>query len=86
MPLSLIIPFAIALMAAWIAYGSREEIVKTFFVIVCHGNQFTRELRLGTLAGANSDSSSEFRGNALFLLPSFLSEYLKAALSQEPDH
>ncbi|MBE9182353.1 hypothetical protein IQ268_27785 [Oculatella sp. LEGE 06141] len=34
MPLSFIIPFAIALISAWIAYESQEEIVKTFFVIV----------------------------------------------------
>lgn len=34
MTLSFIIPFAIALITAWIAYESQEEIVKTFFVIV----------------------------------------------------
>jgi lipopolysaccharide/colanic/teichoic acid biosynthesis glycosyltransferase len=31
---SFLIPFAIALVAAWIAYQSQEEIVKAFFVIV----------------------------------------------------
>lgn len=34
MVLSFFIAFAIALVAAWIAYQSQEEIVKTFFVIV----------------------------------------------------
>lgn len=34
MTFSFIIPFAIALITAWIAYESQEEIVKTFFVIV----------------------------------------------------
>ena len=34
MTLSFIIPFAIALIAAWIAYESQEEIVKTFFIII----------------------------------------------------
>ena len=34
MVLSFFIPFAIALVAAWIAYQSQEEIVKIFFVIV----------------------------------------------------
>jgi len=32
--LSFLIPFAIALISAWIVYESQEEIVKTFFVIV----------------------------------------------------
>ncbi|HEY9663330.1 MAG TPA: hypothetical protein V6C65_33200 [Allocoleopsis sp.] len=34
MTLSFVFPFAIALIAAWIAYERHEEIVKTFFVIV----------------------------------------------------
>lgn len=34
MILSFIFPFAIALIAAWIAYQSREEIVKIFSIIV----------------------------------------------------
>ncbi len=34
MTLSFIIPFAIAVITAWIAYESQEEIVKTFFIIV----------------------------------------------------
>ncbi len=34
MSVTFFIPFAIALVAAWIAYQSREEIVKAFSVIV----------------------------------------------------
>jgi len=48
--------------------------------LLCYGNQSAREFRLGILAYANSDSGSAFRDNAIFLLPSFLSECCKTAL------
>ncbi|MBN8563629.1 MAG: hypothetical protein J0L70_24125 [Leptolyngbya sp. UWPOB_LEPTO1] len=70
MTTSSLIPFAIALLSAFIAYQSQEEIVKAFFVIVMAMSLLV-SFCLGIQICADSDSISELSGNALVLRSPF---------------